>query len=106
MFQVIEEGKEASIEFYNAWVDEVKNTVPKERLLVFSVKEGWEPLCKFLNVPIPEQPFPRTNDTKTIERIFKTAALQSYLLFIGLPIVSGIAAYMYRETIQKYLMTY
>ena len=30
-------------------------TVPKENLLVWDLKEGWEPLCKFLNKPIPDQ---------------------------------------------------
>ncbi len=35
-----------------------------ERLLVFSVKDGWEPLCKFLDVPVPDTDFPRTNDTE------------------------------------------
>ena len=55
MFQVIEEGKEASVEFYDQWIKDVIKTVPKERLLIFNVKEGWEPLCKFLDVPIPNQ---------------------------------------------------
>ncbi len=35
-----------------------------ERLLVFSVKDGWEPLCEFLGVPVPSSDFPRTNDTE------------------------------------------
>lgn len=35
--------------------------VPADRLLVFNVKEGWEPLCKFLGVPVPAAPFPRVN---------------------------------------------
>ena len=37
--------------------------VPPERLLVFNVAEGWEPLCRFLGVPVPETPFPRVNST-------------------------------------------
>ena len=42
----------------------VRETIPPERLLVFEVKEGWEPLCAFLDVPVPEDdPFPRVNDT-------------------------------------------
>ena len=34
---------------------------PKEKLLVYSVKEGWEPLCKFLGKGVPEIPFPHEN---------------------------------------------
>lgn len=40
---------------------EVIATVPKERLLVFDVKEGWEPLCAFLGVEVPDGPFPHSN---------------------------------------------
>jgi len=39
----------------------VIDSLPPERLLVFSPKEGWEPLCAFLGVPVPEGPFPRAN---------------------------------------------
>jgi hypothetical protein len=40
---------------------EVVEALPPERLLVFSPKEGWGPLCKFLGVPVPEGVFPRVN---------------------------------------------
>lgn len=48
--------------------------IPKERLLVFQVQEGWKPLCEFLDVPIPDEPFPRLNDTANMEKIFKKSA--------------------------------
>lgn len=41
--------------------EEVINTVPSEKLLVYDVKDGWEPLCHFLGVPVPNVPFPRSN---------------------------------------------
>lgn len=41
---------------------EVRDALPPERLLVFSPKEGWEPLCAFLGVPVPDCPFPRVNN--------------------------------------------
>ena len=34
----------------------------KDRVLIFEVKQGWDPLCKFLNVEVPKTPFPRSND--------------------------------------------
>lgn len=40
----------------------VKQAIPAGQLLVYEVKEEWGPLCKFLNVPVPPEPFPRTND--------------------------------------------
>lgn len=44
--------------------DEVRATVPPERLLEWSVTEGWERLCEFLEVPVPDAPFPHVNDSK------------------------------------------
>ena len=40
---------------------EVRQRVAPERLLEFDAKQGWEPLCAFLGVPVPDAPFPRTN---------------------------------------------
>jgi hypothetical protein len=40
----------------------VKATIPASQLLVFEVKQGWEPLCAFLGLPVPDEAFPRTND--------------------------------------------
>ena len=37
----------------------MKSTVPADRLLVWDVREGWEPLCQFMDLPIPDEPFPR-----------------------------------------------
>lgn len=41
---------------------EVRRTIPRERLLEYEVGQGWEPLCKFLGVPVPSEPLPRLND--------------------------------------------
>jgi hypothetical protein len=51
-------------EAMEAFHEEVKQSVPSERLLVWSVGEGWEPLCEFLEVPIPDMAFPHVNDTQ------------------------------------------
>lgn len=40
---------------------EVIDTIPAERLLVFHPRMGWEPLCAFLGVAVPDVPFPRVN---------------------------------------------
>jgi len=39
----------------------VKEAIPAGRLLEFEVKDGWQPLCDFLEVPVPATDFPRTN---------------------------------------------
>ena len=45
------------------WNDAVKSAVPADRLLVWDPREGWEPLCEFLEVEAPAEPLPRLNDT-------------------------------------------
>ena len=54
--------REHCIAVHQAHIEEVKRAIPPERLLVFEVKQGWAPLCKFLGVPVPETPFPRVNE--------------------------------------------
>jgi hypothetical protein len=60
--------KEGCIEFYKKYNEEVIEKCPKDKLLIYNVKQGWEPLCKFLGVPVPNKPFPKLNDTKTFNR--------------------------------------
>ncbi|CAG9953277.1 unnamed protein product [Clonostachys rosea f. rosea IK726] len=46
---------------YRAHYAMVRGMVPKDRLLEWSVDDGWEPLCEFLGKPVPKEPFPHTN---------------------------------------------
>jgi hypothetical protein len=48
-----------------AYNEGVERSIPSERLLVWEVGEGWEPLCEFLGVPVPEGPLPHENDRAT-----------------------------------------
>ena len=61
--------------------EQVKRTVPPERLLVWKVADGWEPLCAFLEVDVPDGPLPHANDRETfLERVTDGAldALQAW----------------------------
>ncbi|MDJ0955772.1 MAG: sulfotransferase [Arenicellales bacterium] len=53
---------------YRSHNNEVAQTIPFDRLLVYEVKEGWEPLCRFLDVPIPDESFPRVNTSSEFHR--------------------------------------
>ena len=67
MFGAIDAGEETAVRFFNDWKAQVIREVPAERLLVFEVKEGWAPLCKFLGVPQPEEPMiQRSNSRKLV----------------------------------------
>lgn len=58
------DNKEHIIKVYKDWNEEALRTLPKERLLVYDVKEGWAPLCAFLGVPVPQTEFPKANSTR------------------------------------------
>ena len=51
----------AAFERHNA---DVRARVPRDRLLEWTATDGWAPLCKALNVPVPAEPFPRVNTTE------------------------------------------
>ena len=47
---------------YDTYIQTVQDAIPDDRLLTFNVKQGWEPLCKYLGHPIPEGiPFPHVH---------------------------------------------
>jgi hypothetical protein len=50
---------------------QVKAAVSADRLLVYSVIEGWEPLCKLLGVPVPPTPFPHKNDRAQMQKALR-----------------------------------
>ena len=67
--------KDKAIAWYKKSYKDFRDAVPADRCLEFSVKDGWKPLCEFLNVPVPQvldektgtlvdAPFPRVNDRK------------------------------------------
>jgi hypothetical protein len=63
------EDREEVIRIFEEHNREVVATIPPERLLVFDVKEGWQPLCAFLEVPVPvDEPFPHLNDAIDFSR--------------------------------------
>ena len=41
----------------------VRREIPADRLLEFQVRQGWQPLCDFLGVDVPDEEFPRLNDS-------------------------------------------
>jgi hypothetical protein len=49
----------SAVRFYHRWNEEVVAAVEPDNLLVFDVREGWEPLCQFLRLDTPAGSFPR-----------------------------------------------
>ena len=62
------DDREHAIKVFRAHNDEVSRAISTERLLVYDVKQGWEPLCDFLCVSVPDTPFPRQNTSKEFQQ--------------------------------------
>ncbi|KAJ7140638.1 P-loop containing nucleoside triphosphate hydrolase protein [Mycena epipterygia] len=60
--------EEASKARFVAHYENIRNIVPKARLLEYEVGEGWDPLCAFLDRDVPGTDFPRINDTKALQQ--------------------------------------
>jgi hypothetical protein len=66
------EDKAHAIAVFKNHIEEVKRVVPGERLLVFEARQGWEPLCSFLDVPVPANiPYPHRNKGAWVRRLLK-----------------------------------
>lgn len=63
--------REAALTAYRRRTAEVRAALPADRVLVFDVAEGWAPLCAFLEVPVPNNAFPRTNSTDDFWRLIR-----------------------------------
>ncbi|RWD12104.1 MAG: sulfotransferase family protein [Mesorhizobium sp.] len=59
-----------AIAVYEANVEAVMAAVPRERLLVHRLGDGWQPLCAHLGVPVPDQAYPNRNNTKEFRSAF------------------------------------
>ncbi len=67
----------SSIAAFEAHNESVKKTIPANRLVVWNAKDGWEPLCKALGVPVPNEPFPLTNTREEFQRRSARATVRS-----------------------------
>lgn len=69
------ESRSHSTAVFNAHNARVQRVAASERLLVFESSAGWEPLCAFLGVPVPDTPYPRVNSSDDYVAALKRAGL-------------------------------
>ena len=75
-------SKENTIKAFIDHNENVKKLCPKDKLLLFEAKDGWEPLCKFLNVSIPNVPYPNVNDTNRAKCVFRFLNIFGWMILI------------------------
>jgi Sulfotransferase domain len=85
-------SKRNMIKSYQDHSENIKLQCPPEKVLFFNSSDGWEPLCKFLNVPIPNKPYPYLNESKeTSDRVFVVNCIGWFLTILG----CGVPAFFY-----------
>ena len=83
-------SKQSMIDGYIAHIEKVKKLCPPKQLLLFNAADGWEPLCTFLGVPIPDEPYPRLCDTKDFWKIILAVNILGWIAIIlgcGIPLL-------------------
>ena len=69
-FQNTMNDKIAALSAFQKRIDDVKQAIPTERLLIFDVAEGWGPLCEFMEIPVPDLNFPHSNCKDEFLKVF------------------------------------
>lgn len=80
---LLKDHPEAGKDGYLAHNEHVRAIAPKGQFLEYNVKEGWEPLCRFLEVDVPESRFPRVNDADSTKEYMETAKKAALLELLG-----------------------
>ena len=87
-------------ETYDYHMEYLRRVVPKEKLVLYDVKEWWGPLCEIFGKEVPDEPFPRANDGQVVEEFFKeklAEGLMRWVWFVGVLVVGiGIVVYLVR----------
>jgi len=65
------EDRDHAIGVFDRHNQEVRDAIDPARLLVFEARHGWEPLCSFLEVPVPAEPYPHVNDTASTQAMIQ-----------------------------------
>jgi Sulfotransferase domain len=69
------EEKDYALKVFDDHIEEVKRTVPPERLVIYEIKQGWGPLAEMMGVDVPDEEFPHLNDTESFRQMFGMPAV-------------------------------
>lgn len=80
----VNEVRQKGREYYDSYYQMVRNKVSADRLLEYRLGQGWEPLCEFLDRPVPDVPFPRVNDAAEHQKqVMYTVRKLHYIAFVN-----------------------
>ena len=78
-------------------MDRLRRVVPREKLALDGVEDGWGPLCQTLGKDVPDDRIPRASDGKAIEEPFNRMAVQGLLRWVcvGGSVVVGVGVLVF-----------
>jgi hypothetical protein len=89
------QNKRAAIASYEAHNRRVREVIPPDQLLEYSVKEGWKPLCDFLEIEdCPTTPFPKSNSARSLH------AQTMFAMILPITIALFITFYLFSAAVQ------
>jgi len=93
-----DQQKAPSIASYEAHNARVREVIPSKQLLEYSVKEGWEPLCNFLEIEdCPTVPFPKSNSARSVQ-VQSVSAMLLPLVIVLFVLFYGVAMFVKKTT--------
>lgn len=63
----VDEARNNARRVYDRHYQQIQEMVPPEKLLVYRMGEGWEPICQFLEKPVPDTDFPWVNEAAVLK---------------------------------------
>jgi hypothetical protein len=89
------EPRRPTRQMWDRHIAHLKKVVPADRLMFFDVRDGWEPLCKMLDVPVPQDvPFPKLNDAAAMEGFIKARIKQGLIMWAVIVLVFSVVLYL------------
>jgi hypothetical protein len=80
------------MDYMPKYVAYIKSLVPPENLLEFHPRDGWEPLCEFLDKKVPEnEAFPCVNQGQNVVKLTEMG-IQRKLKSFARPYLMGVGA--------------
>lgn len=91
-------SKAEMITMFERHIDEVRRSIPEERLLIYNVRQGWKPLCRFFDVPEPKHLFPHLNSSFEVLKKRRHRDASRFMTFlISASIVVCLSSLLYQN---------
>lgn len=73
--------------------ESVEAATPANKFHMMELSEGWAPLCKILNVKVPNEPFPRANDAEAVEGVASQIMFEAVWRWVVILSTVGLTGY-------------